>query len=177
MTDKANPRFIVSSLSKEKWAGKLLYEDLYCQRGEMENRIKEQQLGLFADQGRHVCQLRPQDASQSDAAVAGEPRLRADRAASEVGTARNRVGTRSGLDPTLKAVEDWSVGESERATGVFRDLEALPEERALRGGALPSTSGQGHSDWGHRVGRLKHRATATSAVEGKTRQRGESAGF
>jgi Txe/YoeB family toxin of Txe-Axe toxin-antitoxin module len=49
LTDKANPRFIVSSLSKEEWAGKPLYEDLYCQRGEMENRIKEQQLGLFAD--------------------------------------------------------------------------------------------------------------------------------
>jgi len=49
LTDMANPRFIVSSLSKEEWAGKSLYEDLYCQRGEMENRIKEQQLGLFAD--------------------------------------------------------------------------------------------------------------------------------
>ena len=49
LTDKANPRFVVSSLSKEKWAGKALYEELYCRRGEMENRIKEQQLGLFAD--------------------------------------------------------------------------------------------------------------------------------
>ena len=49
LTDKANPRFIVSSLPEEKWTGKLLYEDLYCARGEMENRIKEQQLGLFAD--------------------------------------------------------------------------------------------------------------------------------
>lgn len=49
LTDKANPRFIVSSLSKEEWSGKPLYEELYCARGEMENRIKEQQLGLFAD--------------------------------------------------------------------------------------------------------------------------------
>ena len=48
LTDKANPRFVVSSLSKEEWPGKALYEDLYCARGEMENRIKEQ-LGLFAD--------------------------------------------------------------------------------------------------------------------------------
>ena len=48
LTDKANPRFVVSSLSEEEWAGKALYEDLYCARGEMENRIKEQ-LGLFAD--------------------------------------------------------------------------------------------------------------------------------
>jgi Txe/YoeB family toxin of Txe-Axe toxin-antitoxin module len=49
LTDKANPRFVVTSLAKTDWAGKPLYEGLYCARGEMENRIKEQQLGLFAD--------------------------------------------------------------------------------------------------------------------------------
>ncbi|HEX6903337.1 MAG TPA: IS1380 family transposase [Thermoanaerobaculia bacterium] len=45
----ANPRFIVTSLSSEKWSAQELYEKLYCARGEMENRIKEQQLCLFAD--------------------------------------------------------------------------------------------------------------------------------
>ena len=45
----ANPRFIVTSLSSEKWEASVLYEKLYCARGEMENRIKEQQLCLFAD--------------------------------------------------------------------------------------------------------------------------------
>ena len=45
----ANPRFVVTSLGAEEWAAKELYEDLYCARGEMENRIKEQQLDLFAD--------------------------------------------------------------------------------------------------------------------------------
>ena len=44
-----NSRFVVSSLSKEQYEGRLLYENLYCGRGEMENRIKEQQLMLFAD--------------------------------------------------------------------------------------------------------------------------------
>jgi hypothetical protein len=44
-----NPRFVVTNLSKQEFAAKELYEDLYCARGEMENRIKEQQLGLFAD--------------------------------------------------------------------------------------------------------------------------------
>ena len=44
--DKANPRFVVTNLSGDARA---LYEDVYCQRGNMENRIKEQQLGLFAD--------------------------------------------------------------------------------------------------------------------------------
>lgn len=45
----ANPRFIVTSLPSEKWNAQVLYEKLYCARGEMENRIKEQQLCLFAD--------------------------------------------------------------------------------------------------------------------------------
>lgn len=47
--DKANPRFIVTSLSKEAFPARELYEDVYCARGEMENRIKEAQLDLFAD--------------------------------------------------------------------------------------------------------------------------------
>jgi Transposase DDE domain group 1 len=46
----ANPRFIVTSLSQEQMAGRELYEKVYCARGECpENRIKEQQLDLFAD--------------------------------------------------------------------------------------------------------------------------------
>lgn len=47
--DKANPRFIVTNLSIRKWSARALYEDLYCARGECENRIKEAQLDLFAD--------------------------------------------------------------------------------------------------------------------------------
>jgi hypothetical protein len=50
----SNPRFIVTSLSEERCAARALYEDLYCARGDMENRIKEQQLCLFAD--RTSCQ-------------------------------------------------------------------------------------------------------------------------
>jgi len=45
----ANPRFVVSSISSEEKDARTLYEDFYCARGDMENRIKEQQLGLFAD--------------------------------------------------------------------------------------------------------------------------------
>jgi hypothetical protein len=44
-----NPRFIVTSIASEKKEARGLYEDFYCARGDMENRIKEQQLGLFAD--------------------------------------------------------------------------------------------------------------------------------
>jgi len=45
---KENPRFVVTSLSGERWAAQALYEELYCARGDMENRIKEQ-FSLFAD--------------------------------------------------------------------------------------------------------------------------------
>ena len=45
----ANPRFVVTSLPPERIDARTLYEDRYCARGEMENRIKEQQLYLFAD--------------------------------------------------------------------------------------------------------------------------------
>lgn len=41
-----NPRFVVTNLTS---AAQALYDEVYCARGEMENRIKEQQLGLFAD--------------------------------------------------------------------------------------------------------------------------------
>ena len=42
----SNPRFVVTNLTGD---AQTLYDDVYCARGEMENRIKEQQLGLFAD--------------------------------------------------------------------------------------------------------------------------------
>ena len=51
MDKGANPRYVVTNLDGEAQA---LYEELYCARGEMENRIKEQQLDLFAD--RTSCQ-------------------------------------------------------------------------------------------------------------------------
>lgn len=44
-----NPRFVVTSLSPERTDARTLYEQLYCARGDMDNRIKEQQLWLFAD--------------------------------------------------------------------------------------------------------------------------------
>jgi DDE family transposase len=46
---EANPRFVVTSLKPSEVGGQHLYERIYCARGEMENRIKECQLDLFAD--------------------------------------------------------------------------------------------------------------------------------
>jgi hypothetical protein len=48
LEDKANPRFIVTSLHWSDGDARKLYEDIYCARGEMENRIKECQRDLFA---------------------------------------------------------------------------------------------------------------------------------
>jgi hypothetical protein len=48
LTDKANPRFVVTSLAASEVDARTLYEDVYCARGEMENRIKEQKTFLFA---------------------------------------------------------------------------------------------------------------------------------
>jgi hypothetical protein len=45
----SNPRFVVTSYDEEAFKAQVLYEQQYCARGEMENRIKEQQLYLFAD--------------------------------------------------------------------------------------------------------------------------------
>jgi len=47
--DEANPRFVVTSLRRMECKPKYLYEKLYCARGDMENRIKECQLDLYAD--------------------------------------------------------------------------------------------------------------------------------
>ena len=49
LVGKDNPRFVVTSLSPKEWGKRALYEELYCARGDMENRIKEQQLDMFAD--------------------------------------------------------------------------------------------------------------------------------
>ena len=46
---EANPRFVVTSLGRHECKAKYLYEKIYCARGDMENRIKECQLDLYAD--------------------------------------------------------------------------------------------------------------------------------
>lgn len=45
----SNPRFVVTNLDPAWWPAQQLYEKLYCARGNMENRIKEQKLDLFSD--------------------------------------------------------------------------------------------------------------------------------
>ncbi len=49
LANGANPRFVVTNLDNKTAGAQVLYEQLYCMRGELENRIKAQQPGLFAD--------------------------------------------------------------------------------------------------------------------------------
>lgn len=57
---KDNPRFVVTSYDDQRFDARALYEDEYCARGEMENRIEEEQLDLFGT--RTSCN--PMDANQ-----------------------------------------------------------------------------------------------------------------
>ena len=52
---EANPRFIVTSLTAADGDGRRLYEEVYCARGEMENRITLQATDLAAAAGRPMC--------------------------------------------------------------------------------------------------------------------------
>jgi hypothetical protein len=76
---KANPRFVVTSLSEWETGARYLYEKIYCARGEMENRIKECQLDLWADRtSAHTMranQLRLWFASMAYVLVAGLRRI------------------------------------------------------------------------------------------------------
>jgi hypothetical protein len=94
---KANPRFVVTSLSAESWPSQQLYEDLYCARGNMENRIKEQ-LSLFADrvsaETMQANQLRIYFSAIAYLLVDGLRRLAltgTEMAAAQVGTIRLRL--------------------------------------------------------------------------------------
>jgi hypothetical protein len=94
---KENPRFVVTSLSPERWAPQALYEELYCGRGEMENRIKEQ-FSLFADrvsdETMRANQLRLYFSSMAYVLVCGLRRLGlkgTEMAQAQAGTIRTRL--------------------------------------------------------------------------------------
>ena len=55
LADKANPRFVVTSLPADTFSAPTVYERLYCARGNMENTIKEQQIDLFSDRTSATC--------------------------------------------------------------------------------------------------------------------------
>ncbi len=90
---RANPRFVVTGLSKDRFTARDLYGKPYCARGDMENRIKERRLELFADRT-STATMRANQLRLYLSAFAGAP-LRTIRAIGLAGTdmARARCGT------------------------------------------------------------------------------------
>lgn len=94
---KENPRFVVTSLPAAAWPARALYEKLYCGRGEMENRIKEQ-YSLFADrvssETMRADQMRMYFSAMAYVLVSGLRRLglkNTELAAAQVSTIRTRL--------------------------------------------------------------------------------------
>ena len=137
MSGGENPRFIVTSFSVEQWAGRELYERGYCGRGEMENRIKEQQLNLFADRTSshqmQANQMRLYFASFAYVLMHALRRLGlagTELARAQCGTIREKV-LKIGAQIRVSVRKVWlSMSESYPRAGLFRAvlarLEAIP---------------------------------------------------
>ena len=138
----ANPRFVVTSLSRERAAARTLYEDLYCARGDMENRIKEQQLDLFADrlstQTLWANQLRLYFASFAYVLVCALRRVglrETDLARAQCGTIRQRL-LKIGAQIRVSVRKVWvSFSESYPGAELFRQILANLQTMPLRAGA------------------------------------------
>ena len=137
MSGGENPRFIVTSYAVEQWAGRELYEQGYCARGDMENRIKEQQLNLFADRTSshqmQANQMRLYFASFAYVLMHGLRRLGlegTEMARAQCGTIREKV-LKIGAQIRVSVRKVWiSMSESYPRVGMFRAvlarLEAIP---------------------------------------------------
>jgi hypothetical protein len=142
----ANPRFIVTSLTTADGDGRRLYEEVYCARGEMENRIKECQMDLFADRTStgtmKANQLRLWFASM---AYAREP--------TPHGLAGDRSGRCQLRQHSPQAVQDWRARHHQRAPHQIRDrarLSLQSRDRALP--PLPPTPAEQRPLRRHRHG-------------------------
>ena len=117
---KENPRYVVTSLDAESRPARQLYEQLYCGRGEAENRIKEQ-LSLFSDrmsaETLRANQLRLYLSSPAYVLLAALRRL---------GLEGTGVGAGADGDDPAGVVEDRRAGEGERAAGVSVTGRQLP---------------------------------------------------
>ena len=126
----ANPRYIVTNLEGD---AQDLYEKLYCARGDMENRIKEQQLDLFRRP-----HLVPQVVAQPIPPVALQPRLCAgrDHPASRAG--RHRDGPRPGRHHPSQALEDRRRHRAQHAARALPTLQRLPGQGPVHAGCRPA---------------------------------------
>ena len=131
----ANPRFVVTSLSPERLDARALYEDFYCARGDMENRIKEQQLDLFADRTSAATMRANQTSALS---LLG--RLHAYARLAPSGTPEHRSGTRSVRNDPLEAPQDRSSSPPDRSSHLGLHVGSLSLRRHLRPRCSKSTS-------------------------------------
>lgn len=135
----ANPRYIVTNLDGE---GQDLYENLYCARGDMENRIKEQQLDLFAPhpelaEGPHL--VSPLVA-QPVPAAALQHGVCADRGDPAARPRRQRDGPRPGrLDP-LEAAQDRRRDPAQQPPGALPPVQRLPGQGPVHAGRRKARS-------------------------------------
>jgi hypothetical protein len=121
-----NPRFVVTSVPIEEMPPRSLYEDFYCARGDMENRIKEQQLDLFADRTStswlHSNQIRLYLSSIAYCVVAALRRLGlagTDMARAQCGTIRLRL-LKIGAQVRITVRKIWiSLAAGHPAAAVF----------------------------------------------------------
>ena len=127
---KENPRFVVTSLTSERWAAQALYEELYCERGDMENRIKEQ-FSLFADrvsaETMRANQMRLYLSAVAYILVSGLRR---------VGLKGDGTGAGAGLDNPDKAAEDRRADPGFGAQGLGFDGIQLSLARRLPAGLV-----------------------------------------
>jgi hypothetical protein len=116
----ANPRFVVTSLRAEDAELRPLYEEIYCARGDMENRIKECQLDLFADRTSAAT------ARQPAAAVVCVDGLWAAVRIASPGTAADPIRQGDLRHDPPHVVEDRHAGAHQRAAHHLRDGLELP---------------------------------------------------
>ena len=126
----ANPRFVVTSLAGD---GRDLYERLYCARAEMENRIKEQQLQLFAD--RHLV---PPMVAQPVPPAARQPRLHLDRRDPPARARRYRHGPRPMRHHPPQAAQDRRGDHPQHRAGALPLVVGLPRAGPLPSGRRPA---------------------------------------
>ena len=163
------------SSSVERWAGRELYEQGYCGRGEMENRIKEQQLNLFADRTSphqmRANQMRLYFASFAYVLMHALRRLGlagTELARAQCGTIREKV------------LESWGADSGERSQGVAVDVGELSAGGVVQGG-VGATRGDTDSQlaydlryWARRVTGVSSRV-ARRALRSVARRDGPSA--
>lgn len=140
----SNPRFVVTNLEGD---AQQLYDHVYCARGEMENRIKEQQLGLFADRtschswlARPPASLFPSSSSvgQSVAVAALGGRLRADGNDPPCRPLWHRTGASAGHHHPLEAVENWHRDHPQHPADPALVFERLSLPGTLRQNVSPA---------------------------------------